>query len=222
LLGWSLAGCGGTRKRTLPRAGTAAAIATAGATRATVVIGSARTLHGLSGDEDDDDAESTSEGPPGGDSDSDYDNDYLDNLHKGYYDGDDASVRDYGHVPGATEERALASFVRRYYQAAAADDGSTACALIATNVAQAVPQEFGQGGGPSYLNGASSCQALMARLFAHSRGEFTGAIMMTGARVEGDRAYVLLGSATNPASYMTLVREGRAWKLDGLTAATLP
>ena len=72
------------------------------------------------------------------------------------------------------------------------------------------------------MRGATSCQAVMARLFVHSRGEFSGTIEVTGARVEGHRAYVLLGSTTDPASYMTLVREGPAWRLDGLTAATLP
>jgi hypothetical protein len=224
LVGLCVTGCGGASKdvssTSRSSSSSSSSIASSGAT--TVVFGTAHTLRGLKGDEEDDESESKSEGSnPGGDEDRDSDYDYQDNLGKGYYDGDDGAVKSYGHEPSARDERALTAVVRRYSDAAAAGDGATACSLIAPTVARALPEDYGQGGAP-YLRGAASCQAVMSRLFTHSHNELTGAIEVTGVRVDGNRAYVLLGSGTRVASYVTLVREGGAWKMDVMVGAPLP
>jgi hypothetical protein len=185
--------------------------------------GIARGLKGLKGDEDDDDAESVSMGSnPATDSDNDTDNDYRDNAVKGYYDGDDAPIRDYGHAAGGADEQALTAVVKRYYAAAVAEDGNTACKLIAPAVARAVSEEYGQGSGAPSLRGLRSCPALLSALFKRTSGELAVAMKIATVRVQGERAYVLVGSTNTPAGFLTLQREGGVWRIEGLAASQLP
>jgi hypothetical protein len=192
--------------------------------KATVAFGITHRIGGLKGDEDDDDEpdESKSEGSnPEGDADNDTDNDYLDSLHKGYYDRDDSAIVDFGHAASAAEERALATVVKRYVEAAAVADGGTACTLLASSIADTAAEDYGRNAGPSYLSGANTCPQLLTDLFRHAHAELTAAVEMTGARIEGNQAYALLGSAKAPASSLSLLRGKGAWKVDELLVRPL-
>ena len=48
-----------------------------------------------------------------------------------YHDSDDDGVLGFGHAASATEERAIASLVERYYAVSAARDGAKACLMMA-------------------------------------------------------------------------------------------
>jgi hypothetical protein len=223
-LGLGSTACGGAGKGTGSASRASSHPAAAGGASATIVSGVAPALSSLKGDSDDDgtDEGRTNNTATTPDSDVDFDNDYKDNASKGYYDNDDQSVRAYGHAVSATDKHALTAVVERYYAAAAAGDGATACSLIKPSFARAIPEDYGQAPGPAYLRGAKTCPAVMSLLFRHSHGQLTGAIEVTGVRVMGNQAFVLLDSMTVPASFINVERTGGAWRIVGLLGRPLP
>jgi hypothetical protein len=94
--------------------------------------------------------------------------------------------------------------------------------LTAPELVKSLPADYGRGSGPAYLRGATTCPALLALLFKHEHAQLNTALLVTGVRVSGGRAQVLLGSRTAPASYAILRREGRAWRIAGMLSAPLP
>jgi hypothetical protein len=216
----ALAACGAGHGATQP--GPHPTVPASAAPRGTATLVLARTVRGLRGDEDDDDVGSPTMGTnPVGDADADADNDRLDNLHRGYYDGDDAPVRDFGRALGPVAAAAQIALARRYLQLAAASEGPGACPLLTADRARAAPR-YGQAGGPAYLQGAVGCGQVMTRLFAHVHGELTGAFEVTAVRVAGQRAEVLIGSRAHPASYLPLRRQAGVWRLEQLLPVPLP
>jgi hypothetical protein len=138
------------------------------------------------------------------------------------FDGDDASVRDYGHAAGAADARAITALVTRYYAAAAAGDGASACALTYALVAESLPEEYGQPPGPLYLRGASTCKAVLTIVFEHFHAQLSEPVAVTAVRVDGQRGEALLGFRALPAGVIEVRREHGAWKIDRLLALALP
>lgn len=62
----------------------------------------------------------------------------------------------------------------------------------------------------------------MSKLFKHYHSQLIGPIQVTGVRVSGREARVLLGSKIMPASYILIKRERDTWKVDGLIGQPLP
>ncbi|MGC2373174.1 MAG: hypothetical protein WA484_04790 [Solirubrobacteraceae bacterium] len=177
------------------------------------------------GDAEDDESESKTTGAkPAGDSDNDNDNDndVADNAGKGYYDKDDGVISGFGHAADARDEHAVTVVVKRYYEAAAAGDGATACSLTYPIFAKAIPEDYGQEPGPSYLRGAKTCAAVMSLFFEHEHQRLTAALEVTGVRMGDGEALVLLGSKTESASFVALKRSHGAWRVDELLGFPLP
>lgn len=217
LLTVGVAGCGGTGAHSGP----ASRVSSSSSTTTAPVVTPA--LRSFEGDEDDDDQETHTMGSfVHGDSDNDSDNDYLDNVHKGYYDSDDGDIFTYGHPASAADRRAIAALVERYYAAAAAERSAEACSLIYSVLAGALPEDYGRAPGPAYLRGANTCQMVMSRLLEHVHNHLTGAIEVIGVRVSGDEAQAQLGSRTIPASLILVRRERGVWKIDELLGSALP
>jgi hypothetical protein len=172
----------------------------------------------LRGDEDDDDETRKSEAVGTPDSDMDFDHDAVDNAHKGYYDRDDRAVRDFGHPAGAPDRAAIVHLVKRYYAAAAADDGATGCALTAALRAESLPEDYG----PAYLPGATTCAAVLARVFKVFHAQLTAPVHATDVRVQAVRARIILGSAAMPASATEAKLQRGVWKIDHVLAKPLP
>jgi hypothetical protein len=139
-----------------------------------------------------------------------------------YLDGDDASVSNFGHAAGASEARAIAALLRRYYAAAAEGSGAKACPLLYYIVAESLPEEYGRPPGPLYLSGADSCQAVLSRVFARFHAQLAQAPTVKAVRVEGDQAQALLAWSKLPAGSIELRREGSVWKLNMPLALALP
>jgi hypothetical protein len=156
------------------------------------------------------------------DEDSDEPEDRMNPENGNYHDKDDGDIVDYGHVADASEEQAVTALVKRYYAVAVAGDGAKACGMIAPAFAKAIPEDYGQAPGPSYLRGGKTCQAVMSLLFKHVHRELTGAIKVTGVRVAGSQAYAFLGSSTMFASYIVARRRHGVWTIDGLLGGPLP
>ncbi len=145
-----------------------------------------------------------------------------DNPGGGHYDSDDGSIRYGGHAADAADAQALAALLTRYYAAAAAGDGASACRLTYYIDVETLPEQYGQPPGPRWLRGSSTCPALLTRVFKHFHSQLSVPVVVTGVRVSGDRAEVLVGFKTLPAGVVKARREGRSWKIDGLLAAPLP
>jgi hypothetical protein len=139
-----------------------------------------------------------------------------------YYDRDDGEVRDYGHAASAAETRAIGALVKAYYAAAAAGNGTRACQLTYYFEAETLPEQYAQPPGPRWLHGLSTCSALLTRVFAHFHASLSAPVLVTGVRVDGDRAEALVGFKTLPAGFLKARLEGGSWKIDSLLAAPLP
>jgi hypothetical protein len=212
-----VAACGGAGRGTNPAS--PASKTTVAGVRTVSTVSSSQALH-LRGDEDDDDEAGEQNGSSEGDKDADFDNDTKDRL-RGYTDGDDTSVLAFGRAASVTETRAVTAVVKRYYAAAAAEDGARACALVTSVYLIAIPEDYGRTTGPSYMRG-KTCSIALSGLFKHEHKRLVTGVKLTGARIAGNRAYVLVGSRTLPASYLTLEREASGWRVSGLLGVPLP
>ena len=215
VLGLGFAACGGS---TRPDAASSVAAVSDGGAPSPGVSTTPPSLRGLRGDEDDDDTAQDLTGRHF-DSDADSDNDRKRNM--GYYDADDALVRNYGHAPSASDARELTALVRRYFVAAAKSDGATACSLMEPASALSIPEDYGKPPGPLYSRG-KTCAVVMSRLFEHAHAELREPVVVTGVRVKGSEGVVSVGSRRMIARDLTLRREHGAWLVTGLLGLSLP
>ncbi len=173
------------------------------------------------------DADNPGDGDGNGDSDSaavggaDEDKDNPTRASYDFPDADDRATFAYGHAPSATEARAVASVVERYYADAAAGNGAAACSLLPPTFSRLVGQEYGRNG-PAYLRAGRTCPAVLALEFAHVHGELGEAIRVFSVRVQGDRAQTIFSSRRLRASSIFAVREEGLWKIETLIGSPLP
>jgi hypothetical protein len=156
-----------------------------------------------------------------GDGSEDHDQDYP--VPAGYRlpDSDDRAIFAYGHPPSAGERAAIGRVVKRYYVAASAGDGATACSLLPASLARSLPEDYGRSSGPAYLRGARTCQAIASKLFARMHEQLAEAITIVEVRVKGSSAQVVLSSRKMPASDIQLLRQDGAWKVEELIGQPL-
>jgi hypothetical protein len=155
--------------------------------------------------------------------DSDKDND----VGAPYDDKNNNSVLDYGHEAGAAEKQTVAAVVQRYYAAAAADNGVKACSMLYSTLAEAVPEDYGQGSaGPSYLRSGNSCPAVMVLMFKHFHSQLAAelpVLEVTHVRLVGRRGLAIVGfEGKMPERQIPVIRERRTWKLVALLDSELP
>jgi hypothetical protein len=131
---------------------------------------------------------------------------------RGYHDGDDSSFVVAAHEAETGDMLAAAAVVERYYAALAAGDGARACSLLIPKLASSVAEDYGQAPGPSFLRGGKTCPAVIALLSKHFRARLANTVTVTGVRITGDNAFVILSSKTPPLSDLNLQRIGGAWK----------
>jgi hypothetical protein len=132
------------------------------------------------------------------------------------YDGDDREIRDYGHAASATDRRAVTALVDRYYGAAAAGDGVTACSLIDASLASALVESNGQLPRASQSAG-QACAAYMSKTFEHLLGRSAAdlaAVEVVGVRVKGSEGLALLRLRTSQVRDIPVSRRGGAWKIE--------
>ncbi len=172
------------------------------------------------GDSDDDDERGEIVSTTKSDSDADFDEDSRD-AKRGYIDGDDHAVLAFGHTASATDRKALAAIVMRYYTAAGVADGARACSMMTARYVVVVPEDYGRGAGPSYARG-KTCATVMSKLFKHLQKQVAVLFKVTDVRVKGSVAIVLLGSALAPASDVSLEQEDGTWKIASLIGTPLP
>lgn len=153
---------------------------------------------------------------------TDHDNDF--DGGPGYYDPDDASVLRLGRPADPNARRGVTALLERYYQAAAADDGAKACAMIYRPLARTLPSDLATQG-PIYLHGARTCAAVTTKLFMQSHAQinaYSTRLKVARVRLKGSRAIAVLRFKGLAARQIELMREGSNWRLDALLDNELP
>lgn len=134
--------------------------------------------------------------------------------------GAGTAISSYGRAPSAPEADAIVTLVKRYYAAAAAENGALACSLTYYIEVETLPEQYGGPPGPRWLHGASTCPALLTRVFEHFHSELTGSVDALAVRVKDGRGKELVDfpGLRLPEGVVKVRREGDAWKVDGLLA----
>jgi hypothetical protein len=134
------------------------------------------------------------------------------------------AITEYGQEASPADKQAITALVNRYYVAAAADDGATACTLIYSPLSESVAEDYGQAPAPASLAG-KTCQVVMSKLFRQVPGQPSAVLAtteVTGVRVKGKKGYALLRSKTMPEGDITLQRELGTWRIGTLIGDALP
>jgi hypothetical protein len=128
---------------------------------------------------------------------------------------DDNPVLDYGRPADSSDRLAIVQLVRRYYQAAATENGSAACSLLYSLVAESLAEQSGA----SARYAARTCAGAVSATFTQAHTRLTAdatAFKVTGVRVDGPLAYVLLSFGSHPGPYTIVHRDGVTWKVEYL------
>lgn len=135
--------------------------------------------------------------------DRDYDFDHND---------DDGEILDYGHAASAADSRAVGALIRRYYRAAAAENGAEGCALLIPALAESVAEQLSDSAGLR----APDCARALGRLFELEHRKLAGeaTVKVVLVRVDGERSLTMLSFANNPAVRQIFARRvDGSWKL---------
>jgi hypothetical protein len=134
---------------------------------------------------------------------------------------DDSNVEAYGRGADAASEAAIGAVVTGFFDANAARDGAKACRLLSSTTKRQLGLTLGQS---PELKG-KGCSAILTRLFGLQSPQYRAAIKdikVTGARLQGDRGFVLLEARAIPGDAIPIRREGDVWKLGAVEATALP
>lgn len=122
---------------------------------------------------------------------------------------DDGHDLNFGHAANAADLRESTRLVRRYYAAAATEDGATACALLAPFIAESVVETDGEA-----LH-SKTCSGTMSALFKDHHSLLVvkqRTLRIPEVRVEGDTALAILEFPTIPeVRQLHLRRIGGTW-----------
>lgn len=136
-------------------------------------------------------------------------------------DGDDRAILAFGHAPSRRERVTIERTALRYYSAAAGDDGAAACLLLPAALARSLWQsdERSSGARPP---GATTCAAVLAKLFAPLHEELSEPITIVAVRVDAGTARVVFSSRKLRASSVSLLRWHGRWMVEEPLGQPLP
>jgi hypothetical protein len=134
-------------------------------------------------------------------------------------------VLDFGKPAGPLQRRIVTALVTRYYRAAAAEDGATACTLLLSSIARTSAESFGSGAGPRYLRGVTTCPQLMKRMFTHLHPQLTAeaaGLRVTHVRLKAKGGYAVLRFGALPEEReLTVVHRNGSWWISSLLDSEL-
>jgi hypothetical protein len=138
---------------------------------------------------------------------SDGDKDKDESSHPSRRLDDDVSFfASYGSEASGAVEKTVALAVKRYYAAAAAEDGARACQLVA----------FGLASGFGHASCASGLSLLFRQHHAQLVAEDVATMVIISVHLKGDLGVAELGFRAMPRSEILIARERGAWKVDAL------
>ncbi len=136
-----------------------------------------------------------------------------------------SSILNVAHRASPSERRAITALVKRYYAAAAAEDGAKACSMLYITFAEEIPEDYGTSPpGQPYMRG-NTCPAVMVGVFKH----FHRQVMTDNARLKVTNVLLLqhhglaiLSFGRTPKRQISVRRERHTWKIEALLASELP
>jgi hypothetical protein len=144
---------------------------------------------------------------------------------------DDTPLTEYGHPASTVEKRNIAVLVKRYYEAAVAQDGVKACSLLYWRLARnpglkrTVPEDQYTVPIRVRVSPGESCAhvtSLLFKLHHHGLMMETPTLQVTAVRVDGTHGVAMLGFNTASEQWIPVAREGAVWKIHALLATLLP
>lgn len=153
------------------------------------------------------------------------DSDQDDDVGAASDDANHANLLSFGDAATPSERRPIATLLRRYYAAAATEDGARACSLLYSRLAESVPEDYGVSPpGPAYMKG-ETCPAALTALFKHIHTQAVAekaAFEAGPIRLEGLHGFAVLDFAHLPERQIVVRREGGSWKVVTLFDSPLP
>lgn len=147
----------------------------------------------------------------------DRDKDYGDSDSDSYFDNDDYNTVNYPYTARPAEIRAVTALVKRYLAAAVTDDGATACSLIYSLFAEAIPETLGlPPTGTPALRG-KTCAVVMSKLFKINHAQLaaeSATLEVATVRVNDMRGFALLHFKGIPAHSIGVHLERGTWKIE--------
>jgi hypothetical protein len=138
---------------------------------------------------------------------------------------DPDTTRVFGHPASAADTRVVGSVLRRYYAAAAAQDGLAACKLLYSPLGESVVEDYGSGI-TDKPTGGETCAVVLSALFKHLHPSFStdsATLRVVAVRVLRERGSALLSfDGKRPENYMELHRERGTWRVTRLVDSTQP
>jgi hypothetical protein len=137
---------------------------------------------------------------------------------------------EFGQDASASDRRAVTALIKRYYAIALAGDGTKACSMLYSPIAESVVNDYasppGQPAGPPYMHGARTCPDAMRLLFEHFHRQLaveTPRLKVTRVRLEEHHGVAILNFGPSlPEREIAIGREGRIWKMQALLDGELP
>ncbi len=123
-----------------------------------------------------------------------------------------------GRPAGKADARAVAAVVKRYFAAAAREQGAAACSLLYSPFEELVAQTYGGVGAAPAMRG-NSCAEVAGKLFRlqHRQLRHATSVRVAAVRVSFSRGIARFGfGASRPTLYTMLHRERGRWKMDEL------
>jgi hypothetical protein len=136
-----------------------------------------------------------------------------------------SSVLDLGHAASASDQRAIAALIKRYYAAALAENGAKACSMLYSTIAESVPEDYGISP-PSqpYMRG-TTCPAVLTLLFKHYHPQIAleyPKLEVARVRLVEHQGIAVLHFGALPERQISVGREGHTWKLKALLDGAMP
>jgi len=124
----------------------------------------------------------------------------------------------YHGQPSRTEARAIATLVKRYYIASAAEEGASACALLSVEISKGLESNRSQAG---HISCAVAISPLLAQQHQLLTLENPATMAVAGIHLRGNLALVALRFKRSFESTILTVREAGTWKIDALLGSDM-
>jgi hypothetical protein len=143
---------------------------------------------------------------------------------RGHQDSDDVGIVFLGHVANPNETAMVVALIKRYYEAAAAEDGHLGCSLLAPAIAESVVEDYGRPPGPPALRGGT-CAVVVSKVYRQRHRRLvagTARLHVVQVRTSGSQGLALLTFGSTFRRYLPLRRHRGAWKVASFFDIEMP
>jgi ketosteroid isomerase-like protein len=116
-----------------------------------------------------------------------------------------------------SDRLAIAALVKRYYTAAAAEDGAQACAMLSADIVAGLSEEPQSSSSPTRQ---SACAVALSRVYKTQHRlleeDDVSTMVIADVRINHDVATAIVGFRSMPVGSLRLRRQKGAWKIDAI------